>query len=59
MTASLKCNGYGLESLLAHHLDKGSVYTGRGAYVNVLGSVHWEGVYGVGECTLGTQIFFN
>ena len=25
--------------------------------MNVQGSVHWEGVYSVGECTLGEQIF--
>ena len=28
-------------------------------YVNVQGSVHCEGVYSVGECILGLQIFFN
>ena len=30
---------------------------GPAGYVNVWGSVHWEGVYNVGECTLGVQIF--
>ena len=40
---ALKCDDYGLESWLAGHLNHGSV--------------HWEGVYHVGECRLGVQIF--
>ena len=35
-----------------------AVYTGGEAqYVNVWKSVHWEGVYRVGECTVKVQIF--
>ena len=30
-----------------------------GWYVNVQDSEHWEGVYSVGECGVGVQIFFN
>ena len=30
-----------------------AVYTGKGPwYVNVWGSIHWEGVYSVGFCRL-------
>ena len=32
---------------------------GVAQYVNVRGSVHWEEVYRVGECTLGVQNFLN
>ena len=32
---------------------------GKAQYVNVRGSVHWEGVYRVGQYTLGVQIFFS
>ena len=39
--AALQCNGYGLKSLLAWHLDKGSVHWREGWYVNVQSSVHW------------------
>ena len=38
--AALKCNGYGLESLLPGHLEKGSVHWRGLWYVNVQGSVH-------------------
>ena len=39
-----------------------AVYTeGAGCvmYVNVWGSVHWKGVYMVGDRDLGVQKFFN
>ena len=32
---------------------------GQARYVNVQGSVHWKGVYRVGDRDLGVQIFFN
>ena len=32
---------------------------GQAWYVNVRGSVHWKGVYRVGDRDLGVQIFFN
>ena len=52
----LKCNGYTWESWLVRHLRK-AVYAGAlYRYVKVLGSVHWEGVYSVGECTLQVLI---
>ena len=31
----------------------------RARYVNVRGSVHWKGVYKVGDRDLGVQDFFN
>ena len=37
-----------------------AVYTvGQAWYVNVRGSVHWKGVYRVGDRDLGVQNFFN
>ena len=32
---------------------------GQARYVNVQGSVHWKGVYGVGDRDLGVQNVFN
>ena len=32
---------------------------GQARYVNVWGSVHWKGVYTVGDRDLGVQNFFN
>ena len=32
---------------------------GEAQYVNVWGSVYWEGVYNVVKCILRVQIFFN
>ena len=32
---------------------------GQARYVNVRGSVHWKGVYMVGDRDLGVQSFFN
>ena len=32
---------------------------GQARYVNVRGSVHWKGVYTVGDRDLGVQNFFN
>ena len=49
-TAPLNGHGYRLESLLAMHLDKGCIHWREAQYVNVWGSVHWKGVYSVGEC---------
>ena len=57
--AASKCNGFRLESLQAGHLEKNSVYWRGAQYVNVQGSVQWEGVYSVKECRLGVQIFFS
>ena len=37
----LKCNGYGLESLLEGHLDKVGVHWREAWYVNVQDSVRW------------------
>ena len=46
---------YKLESWLTGHLEKGSVHqNGEARYVNVQGSVHWEGV-----CIVGGATFFN
>ena len=39
--AALKCNGYGLKSLLAGHLEKGSVHCRGIQYVNVGGSIQF------------------
>ena len=36
--ALLKCNGHGLESWLAGHLDKRGVHLRGGQYVNVWGN---------------------
>ena len=57
--AALNCNVYVLEAWLVGHLDK-PLYIGEGAqYVNVRSSVHWEGVYSVGKCSLEVQDFLN
>ena len=41
-------------------IKRKAVYTeGAGRYVNVWGSVHWKGVYRVGDRDLGVQNFFN
>ena len=32
---------------------------GQAWYINVWGSVHWKGVYRVGDTDLGVQKFFN
>ena len=50
--AASKCNGYGLESLLAGYLDKGSLHC-RDPVCEFLGSVHWEGV------KIGSANFFD
>ena len=42
--AALISNNYGLESLLAEHLVKGSAHWKGAQHVNVWGSVHWERV---------------
>ena len=52
--AALKCNGYGLESLLTGYLDQGSVHRRDAQYVTVWGIVHWEGS---AQYSVGEQIF--
>ena len=47
--AALKYNGYRLVSWLAEHFEKSIVHWKETQYVNVWGSVHWKGVYSVGE----------
>ena len=49
--AALKCIGYGFESSLAGHLDKGSVHWRGARYVNVWGR------HTGSECRLGAQVF--
>ena len=51
--------GYGFKLSLPQQLDKGSVHWREAWYVYVLGNVHWQGVYSVGECSLEVQVFFN
>ena len=40
---ALKYNDYGLESTLEGHLNKGRVHWRGAQYVNIQGSVNWEG----------------
>ena len=48
--SNLSCKGF----------KRKAVYTeGQARYVNVQGSVHWKGVYTVGDRDLGVQNFFN
>ena len=54
----LRYHGCGFESQLAGHCKKGQcTLKGQARYVNVWGSVHWKGVYRVGDRDLGVQIF--
>ena len=49
----------GFESQLARALkERQCTLKGQARYVNVWGSVHWKGVYRVGDRDLGVQNFF-
>ena len=55
----LRYDGYGFESQLARALkERQCTLKGQARYVNVRGSVHWKGVYRVGDRDLGVQKFF-
>ena len=49
----LRYHGYGFESQLAGQCT----LKGQAQYVNVQGSIHWKGVYRVGDRDLGCKIF--
>ena len=52
--------GFSAESQLARALkERQCTLKGQARYVNVRGSVHWKGVYRVGDRDLGVQNFFN
>ena len=56
----LRYHGYGFESQLARALkERQCTLKGQARYVNVWGSVHWKGVYRVGDRDLGGGNFFN
>ena len=56
----LRYHGCEFESQLARALkERQCTLKGQAQYVNVLGSVHWKGVYRVGDRDLGVQNFFN
>ena len=56
----LRYHGSGFESQLARALkERQCTLEGQAWYVNVQGSVHWKGVYRVGDRDLGVQNFFN
>ena len=40
-------------------IERQCTLKGQAWYVNVWGSVHWKGVYRVGDRDLGVQNFFN
>ena len=56
----LRYYGCGFESQLARALkERQCTLKGQARYVNVQGSVHWKGVYRVGDReTWGCKIFF-
>ena len=55
----LRYHGCGFESQLARALkERQCTLEGQARYVNVWGSVHWKGVYRVGDRDLGVQNFF-
>ena len=55
----LRYHGCGFESQLARALkERQCTLEGQARYVNVQGSVHWKGVYRVGDKDLWVQIFF-
>ena len=55
----LRYHGCGFESQLARALkERQCTLEGQPRYVNVRGSVHWKGVYRVGNKDLGVQNFF-
>ena len=55
----LRYHGCGFESELARALkERQCTLEGQARYVNVRGSVHWKGVYKVGDRDLGVQNFF-
>ena len=54
----LRYHGCGFESQLARALkERQCTLKGQARYVNVRGSVHWKGVYRVGDRDLGVQNF--
>ena len=56
----LRYQGIGFESQLARALkERQCTLKGQAQYVNVQGSVHWKGVYRVGDRDLGVQNFLN
>ena len=55
----LRYHGCGFESQLARALkERQCTLEGQAWYVNEQGSVHWKGVYRVGDRDLGVQHFF-
>ena len=55
----LRYHGCGFESQLARALkERQCTLEGQARYVNVQGSVHWKGVYRVGDRDPGVQNFF-
>ena len=55
----LRYYGCRFESQLARALkERQCTLKGQARYVNVRGSVHWKGVYRVGDRDLGVQNFF-
>ena len=56
----LRYHGIGFESQLARALkERQCTLEGQARYVNIRDSVHWKGVYRVGDGDLGVQNFFN
>ena len=56
----LRYHGCRFESQLARALkERQCTLEGQARYVNVRGSVHWKGVYRVGDRDLGVQNFLN
>ena len=56
----LRYDGCGLESRAGMALKKRQcTLKGQAQYVNAWGSVHWKGVYTVGDRDLRVQKFFN
>ena len=56
----LRYHGCELESQLARALkERQCTLKGQARYVNVWGSVHWKGVYRVGDRDLGVPNFLN
>ena len=55
----LRYHGCGFKSQLARALkERQCTLEGQARYVDVRGSVHWKGVYRVGDRDLGVQNFF-
>ena len=56
----LRYHGIRFESQLARALkERQCTLKGQARYVNVRGSVHWKGVYRVGDSDLKVQNFLN